>query len=558
MTEPLLLALAQLNPVVGDIAGNVARLMAAWRQAQRSGATLLVTSELFLTGYAPDDFILKPRLRKVIREAVDALARETASGPAVLLGTPWAVDDQLYNAALLLDGGKIAGLVFKSDLPNYGPFDEKRLFTAGAEAEPIICRDHRLGVLLCEDMWQPEVTRELTQKGAELLISMNGSPFQVGRQHKRYSVARERVRESGLSLVYVNQVGGQDEMVYEGASFAMDPHGQIKHQAKSWEEEVAIVGGAMIERKWTPAHAPLADVPEGEASVYQALMIGLRDYVAKNGFQSIILGLSGGIDSALVATLAVDTLGAANVRTVMMPSPYTSRESIEDAAAVSKALGCRMDTVRIDEAMTAIDHILAEQFIGCQPDVTEENIQARLRGVALMALSNKSGSMVLATGNKSEIAVGYSTLYGDSCGGFAPLKDVYKTEVYKLARWRNANLPAHALGASGAVIPERILTKAPTAELKPGQKDQDTLPPYETLDDILRCLIEQDLGVAETTMMGHDAATVRRVYTMLDRAEYKRRQMPPGPRVTRRHITKDRRYPITNRYSDKWSTHQSD
>ncbi len=558
MTEPLSLALAQLDPIVGDIAGNAAKIMTAWREAERRGAALLMTSEMALTGYAPDDFILKPRLHKVIREAVDALARQTAMGPAILLGTPWAVGEKLYNAALLLDGGAIVGQTFKRELPNYGPFDEKRLFQAGEMPDPLQWRGHSLGVLLCEDMWVSGVAENIKSKGAEILLVLNGSPFQVGKQQKRYDLARERIRETTLSLVYVNQVGGQDEMVYEGASFAMDAYGQIKVQAKAWEEEIALVTCAVSDGKLMPEQAPLADIPQSEAAIYQALMLGIKDYVFKNGFKSVLIGLSGGVDSALTTMLAVDALGADNVRTVMMPSPYTSKESIEDAAAVATALGCRLDTIPIQEAMAVFDHLLAEQFMGCQPDVTEENIQARLRGTLLMALSNKSGSMVLATGNKSEIAVGYTTLYGDTCGGYAPLKDIYKTEVYKLSRWRNNNKPFGALGGEGTLIPERVLTKAPSAELKPFQKDQDSLPPYATLDDILRCLIEQDMAVAETTMMGHDPAMVRRVYTMLDKAEYKRRQMPPGPKVTRRHLSKDRRYPITNRYCDKWRTQQTD
>lgn len=558
MPEQLLIALAQLNPTVGDISGNAAKLMAAWREAQRRGADLLVTSEMFLVGYSPDDFVLKPRMQKIIRESIDALARDTVSGPAILLGTLWVEDGKCYNAALLLEGGKIVDRTFKHALPNYGPFDELRLFEPGPMPKPLSWRDTRLGVILCEDMWRPTVALELKKQGAELLVVLNASPYQVGKQHRRYDLAHDRIRETGLSLIYVNQVGGQDELLYEGASFAMSPSCELKVQAHAWSEDLPFITFKNVDQKLTPDSLPLAVIQEAEASIYQAIMTGIRDYVTKNGFSRVLLGLSGGIDSALVAALAVDALGAANVWCVSMPSPFTSKDSIEDAEDTAKRLGCRLDTIPINAAMDAFETMLLDQFMGTQPDVAEENIQARCRGIVLMALSNKSGGMVLSTGNKSEIAVGYSTLYGDTCGGYAPLKDVYKTEVYKLARWRNANKPILALGPEAQLIPERVLTKAPSAELRANQTDQDTLLPYPLLDDILKCLIEQDLGIAETTMMGHDPTNIRQVYMMLDRAEYKRRQSPPGPKVSRRHLTKDRRYPITNRYSEKWKTQQSD
>lgn len=558
MSDRLLLALAQINPVMGDISGNVAKLLAAWREAARQGADLLVTSELFITGYPPEDFVLKPRIHKVVREAVESLMRETASGPAILLGAPWLEDGKLYNAALLLDGGRLAGRAFKHDLPNYGVFDEKRVFSSEEMPDALVWRDHKLGVMLCEDMWKPDVAARLRERGAELLIVLNGSPFEIGKQYQRYDLARQRIAETGLSLAYANQVGGQDELVFEGASFVMDRRGEIMAQAHAFREEIAFVHFGMDQGRFAPSPATSAVLPEAEASTYLALVTGVRDYVLKNGFSSVLLGLSGGLDSALVAAIAVDAFGADKVRTVMMPSPYTSGESLEDAVSVAKLLGCRIDTIPIAEGMAAFDRMLAEQFMGCDPDETEENIQARLRGMILMALSNKSGSMVLATGNKSELAVGYATLYGDMCGGYAPLKDVYKTEVYKLARWRNVNKLPQLLGPEGEVMPERVLTKAPTAELKPFQTDQDTLPPYDVLDDVLRCLVEQDLGLAETTMTGHEPAIVRRIYALLDRAEYKRRQGAPGPKVTRRHMGRDRRYPITNRYADKWRTQSTD
>jgi len=558
MSRQLTLALAQLNPVVGDIAGNAAKLMASWREAQRRGADLLMTSECFLTAYCPDDFVLKPRIHKIISECVEGIARDTASGPAILLGTPWLEDGQIYNAALLLEGGVIVAKTFKHDLPNYGPFDDKRLFHAGPLPKPLIWRGYKLGVMLCEDMWTSRVSDELKKQGAEILLVLNGSPYQLGKQARRHELVRERIRETGLSLVYLNQYGGQDELVYEGGSFVMAANGEIKVQARAWGEDMPFVTLTANEGKLLPEPLPLVEMPEGEECLYRAIITGLRDYVMKNGYAHVLLGLSGGVDSALVAALAVDAFGAQKVSTVMMPSPYTSQESLEDARQTAKLLGCRYDEIPINRAMDVFDDLLSEQFMGCPVDVTEENIQARCRGLILMAISNKNSAMVLATGNKSELAVGYATLYGDMCGGYAPLKDVYKTDVYKLARWRNAHRPLLAMGPDGGVFPDRVLTKAPTAELREGQKDEDSLPPYVILDDILRCLIEQDLGVAETTMMGHDPQLIRRVYMMLEKSEYKRRQAPPGPKVSRRHLTKDRRYPITNRYCDKWRTQQTD
>ncbi|MDD5585811.1 MAG: NAD+ synthase [Alphaproteobacteria bacterium] len=546
MADRLVLALAQLNPVAGDIAGNSKKLMTVWSEAARQGADLLVASELYITGYPPEDFALNPNLQKAIRDAVEALARKTASGPAVLAGAPWVVEGKLYNAALLLDGGYIAATVLKHDLPNYGPFDEKRVYEPGPLPDPVSFRGFRLGFMVCEDMWSPDVSEHLHKSGAQMLIVINGSPFEPGKQKLRINLARNRVRETGLPLVYVNQTGGQDELVFEGSSFAIDAAGDVRAQAKAWSEDVLLTTWNALQNGLVPEESSLPVLPAGEVAVYYALMTGLRDYVAKNGFHRVLLGLSGGVDSALTAALAVDALGADRVRLVMMPSPYTSPESLDDALAVARALGCRLDTIPITDAMHAFEQTLGEAFAGCQPDVTEENIQARCRGIILMALANKSRAMVLATGNKSEMATGYATLYGDMCGGYAPLKDVYKTMVYALARLRNAQKPIGALGPLAAIIPDRVLTKAPTAELRPDQTDQDTLPPYDVLDGILGCLIEEDLSLAEIVNRGYDALTVQKVWKMLDRAEYKRRQAPPGPKVTSRHLTRDRRYPITN------------
>jgi NAD+ synthase len=545
MAERLSLALAQLNPVMGDIAGNRAKLREARRRAAGQGANLAMTPETYLCGYPPEDLILKPSFQNALRDGIDALAGETSDGgPALLLGTPWPEDGKIYNAVLLLDQGRIAAKIFKHDLPNYGVFDEKRIFAAAPLPEPVAFRGAKIGLMICEDMWTPAAAANLKHNGAEILLVPNGSPYETGKQAERESMARQRARETGLPLVYLNQIGGQDELVFDGASFVLDKDGACAFRAKAWEEELAFVALPVATQAISGASAIEAE------SIYNALMLGLRDYVGKNGFPGVVLGLSGGIDSAIAAALAVDALGADKVWGVMMPSPYTSADSCEDAAALAKNLKCRYDTLPIAQAMQAFDATLKGVFSGTPPDTAEENIQARCRGIILMALSNKFGPMVLSTGNKSEMSVGYSTLYGDLCGGFAVLKDLYKTQVYKISRWRNAHKPAAALGPSGAIIPERIFTKAPTAELRPNQKDQDSLPPYDVLDDILECLIEKDMGAEEITARGHDIATVKRVWSMLDRAEYKRRQAPPGVKITRRTLGKDRRYPITNRYRE--------
>lgn len=551
MPEQLSLAVAQLNPVVGDIAGNIAKLRDARRRAAEQGAHLLMTSELYISAYPPEDLVLKPSFQNAIRKAVESLARETADGgPALLVGVPWQEEGKLYNAMLLLYDGRIATRVFKRELPNYGPFDEKRVFTSWQMPEPVSFRGFRLGVMICEDMWQPTVARLLKERGAQILLVPNGSPYEITKMDDRRHFAELRVKETSLPLVYGHQVGGQDELVFDGASFVLDSGGRCAMQAASWDEDILVTNWTLMPNGLRPEAGRIKSIPQGEAAIYNALLLGLRDYVNKNGFPGVILGLSGGIDSAVVATLAVDALGADCVTTVMLPSPYTSTESIEDANAVAEALKCRYESIPITTVMAAFSQTLANPFLGKVADVTEENIQSRCRGIILMALSNKFGPMVVSTGNKSEMSVGYSTLYGDLCGGFAVLKDVYKTQVYKIARWRNTNKPDLALGPDGIVIPERIFTKAPTAELKANQTDQDNLPAYEILDDILECLIERDMSLQEIVQRGHDTATVRRVWGLLDRAEYKRRQAPPGVKITKRLLGRDRRYPITNKYRE--------
>jgi len=550
MSDRLTIAMAQINPIVGDIDGNAELIRRA--RAEAGDADLVVFSELVVCGYPPEDLVLKPYFQEVCEEAVRALAADTADGgPALLVGSPWHVDGKLYNAALLLDGGEVAAVRLKYDLPNYGVFDEKRVFAQGPLPGPMNFRGVRLGVMVCEDMWGEEVAECLEENGAEILVAINGSPFEADKVGVRLSLAVARAGETGLPLMYVNQIGGQDELVFDGASFVVGADRSLKALAPAFEPAVTPTVWARTADGWDAERRALADEPGERDAVYRAMTLGVRDYVDKNGFPGVIVGLSGGIDSALTAAVAVDALGAERVWTVMMPSAYTSPDSLEDATACAKLLGTRHDSVPIGPAMDAFEDMLRPLFDGRAPDTTEENIQARARGIVLMALSNKFGHMLLTTGNKSEMSVGYATLYGDMAGGYSALKDVYKTDVYALSSWRNQSHPPGALGPEGRVIPERIITKAPSAELRPDQTDQDSLPPYDVLDDILRSLIEHDMGVREIAARGHDAALVRKVWRMLDIAEYKRRQAPPGVKLTRRAFGKDRRYPITNTFRDQ-------
>ncbi len=545
MTVKLTIALAQINPTVGDIDGNVDRIGLARAEAAKEGADLVVTGELALSGYPPEDLVLKPAFQDTIEAGLERLAAETADGgPGLLIGAPWRDKVSLHNAALMLDGGALTAVRFKHELPNYGVFDEKRVFAQGPMPGPVAFRDVRLGVMICEDMWLADVTECLQESGAEILVVINGSPFETDKPDDRLNPAVARVTESGLPLAYVNLVGGQDELVFDGASFVLGRDRKLLAKAPSWREDVLVTRWTRDGDAWTCAEAAITPGPDEIEAIYRALVLGLRDYVGKNGFPGVLIGLSGGIDSALTAAVAADALGSDKVHCVVMPSPYTSKESIEDAAETAANLGVKLDTIAIDPAMQAFDAMLEETFAGSDPDTTEENIQARARGMTLMALSNKFGDMVLSTGNKSEMSVGYATLYGDMCGGYSVLKDVYKTTVFALARWRNEN-------GEGAVIPERVITKPPSAELKPDQTDQDTLPPYEELDPILECLIEHDMSLGDIAARGHDPDTAERVWHMLDRAEYKRRQAPPGVKITRRAFGRDRRYPLTNRFTGK-------
>jgi NAD+ synthase len=548
MTDRLTIALAQHNPTVGDIAGNV-RLARECRNAA-GDADLIVFSELFVCGYPPEDLVLKPFFQDRVEAAVTELAAETGEGkPALLVTAPWRDGGKLYNAILLLDGGTVAAKRYKYDLPNYGVFDEKRVFASGPMPGPINFRGVRIGLPICEDIWTPDVVECLQESGAEILLVPNGSPFERDKYHERQMHAVARVTESGLPLAYVNQIGGQDELVFDGGTFVLNSDCTLAVQAPPWREATVITEWRRTaDGGWRCEPGETAPPPEGLDAVYNAMVLGLRDYVGKNGFPGIVIGLSGGIDSALSAAVAVDALGPENVHAVMMPSPYTSQESLDDAAEAANLMGIRYDTVGIEPAMKAFEAMLKPIFADKAPDTTEENIQARTRGILLMGISNKFGSMLLTTGNKSEMAVGYATLYGDMSGGYSVLKDVYKTDVFRLSHWRNQHRPDGMLGPEGRVIPERIITKPPSAELKPDQKDQDSLPPYDALDDILQCLIEGEMGLAEITGRGHDAETVQRVWRMLDLAEYKRRQAPPGVKITRRAFGRDRRYPITNAF----------
>jgi NAD+ synthase len=546
------LALAQLNPVVGDLEGNLKKARQARAQAAASGADLIAFTELYLTGYPIEDLVLKPALQKAARAACEELAYDTGDGgPAILIGLPWGDGPFVYNAVALLDRGRIESVRYKNNLPNYGVFDEKRVFAPGPSPEPIDFRGVKLGVPICEDIWSEEVCEALAQAGAGLLIVPNGSPYWMDKQEVRYGVAETRVGETRLPLAYVNQVGGQDELVFDGASFVLNGDGALAVQMPAWEEGVGITEWRREGGSWHCLPSAIAEIEDGEAANYLACVVGLRDYVNKNGFPGVVLGLSGGVDSALCAAIAVDALGASRVHGVMLPYVFTSNESLNDAAATAELLGVRYEIMPIDAAVEGLTGSLAKAFAGTKPDATEENLQSRARGTLLMGLSNKFGPMVITTGNKSEVSVGYATLYGDMNGGFNPIKDLYKGQVYALARYRNAARPKGCLGPEGVVIPENVLTKAPTAELKPGQRDQDTLPPYEVLDDILNCLVELELPLAEIVARGHEPETVKKVERMLYLAEYKRRQAAPGVKITAKNFGRDRRYPITNKFREK-------
>ena len=545
MADRLKIAAAQLNPSMGDLAGNATAMLRA--RAAASGADLIVTPELSIIGYPPEDLVLKPALHAAAMAQLTRMAEATADGgPAMLVGTSWADDRGLHNGFALLDGGRIAGLTLKHDLPNYGVFDEKRVFAAGPLPEPIDFRGVRLGVPICEDMWTPGVCGHLKARGAEVLLVPNGSPYELGKEDRRLALAQARAAETGLSLLYVNRSGGQDEIVFDGGSFAVNADGALMARLPDWDE-------AVVTLDWTrgagfaPGTRQMPDTYEEE--IYHAMLVGLRDYVGRNRFPGVVLGLSGGIDSALSAAVAVDALGADRVWCVMLPSRFTGRESLDDAALCAQMLGVRLDNIPIEPAVTAMEMMLAGQFAGKPRDVAEENAQSRLRMVTLMGLSNKFGHMLLTTGNKSEMSVGYATIYGDMAGGYNVLKDAYKTTVFRLSRWRNAQRPRLGLGPDGPVMPMRVISKPPTAELRENQRDDDSLPPYDVLDAILHGLVEEELAAADIVARGvADMETVKRIERLLYVAEYKRRQAPPGVKIGPRNFGRDRRYPITNAF----------
>ncbi len=534
----LRIALAQINSTVGDLQGNAGRIADFADRARAAGADLLVTPELALCGYPPEDLLLRPDFYRACARTLAELAARTA-GIAVIVGHPDAHRGDYYNAASLLRDGVIDATYRKNRLPNYEVFDEQRYFAAGAQPCVVEVKGVRCGLNICADVWEPGTADAARAAGAELLLALNASPYHLNKQATRYEVLRERIRDTAMPVLYVNMVGGQDELVFDGASFGLDRDGRLTHQLPQFVEALEMAeyaDGQLGAGKVAPAR-------ELEAEVYEALKLGVRDYLGKNGFPGAIIGLSGGIDSALTLAIAVDALGADKVRAVMMPSPYTAQISLDDSRDMARRLGVRYDEIAIEPAMKTFAALLEKEFAGRAADTTEENLQARIRGMILMALSNKYGSIVLTTGNKSEMAVGYATLYGDMAGGFAVIKDIYKTMVWRLSRYRNGIAP---------VIPERIITRPPSAELKPGQTDQDTLPPYEVLDAIIEAYMERDLSPREIVALGHAEADVRRTVGMLKRSEYKRRQAPVGIRVTRRGFGKDWRYPITSRYADEW------
>ncbi|NJC04879.1 NAD+ synthase [Sphingomonas kaistensis] len=549
MTDRLTIALAQMNQKVGDLAANAEAILAMRRQAV--GADLLLVPELQLVGYPPEDLVLKPAFLRETEAATAALVAATEEpGPAVAFGSIVLREGKAYNALILADEGRELFVTLKRELPNYGTFDEKRVFAAGPLPEPFTFKGVSIGFPICEDLWLEDVPRHLAERGAEILLSPNGSPYEIDKDDLRQRLFSGRSRAVGLPLVYLNRVGGQDELAFDGSSMVFNADGERIIQMRDWEEQLLFTQWHKGEDdRWTCATRDLHALSPYPEDVYLAMVVALRDYVTRNGFPGVLLGLSGGIDSALSAAVAVDALGADKVWAVMMPSAFTSQHSLDDAEGCARLLGIRHDVIPIAAAVDALDTMLGSSFEGRPRDLAEENIQARLRMVTLMALSNKFGPMLLTTGNKSEMSVGYATLYGDMAGGYSVLKDAYKTTVFKLSRWRNEGRPEGLLGPAGPVMPERVITKPPSAELRHDQKDEDSLPPYEKLDPILHGLIDRELSVHEVASeTGSEVALVASLETMVLRAEYKRRQAPPGVKLGGRNFGRDRRYPITNAF----------
>ena len=548
MTDRLLIAAAQLNATVGDIEGNTQKLIEARQQAAAQHADIIIAPETYLSGYQIDDLVLVSGFLDRVASAIDRLAGLTSDGgPAIIVGAPRRDGDRILNAVFALDGGKVASVRDKDRLPIAGVFDDPRNFDRGGMPGPVMLRGVLMGLPVCEDLWHADLIECLEENGAEMILGVNASPFEKNKIDDRIATVVARVSETRLPLVYVNLVGGQDDLVFDGGSFAINPGGDLAAFMPCFSEAVTMIEAKRGVDGWRFS-GPVSKPDEGLDAVWRCLVMGIRDYTEKNGFDRVLLGLSGGIDSALVAVLAVDALGADRVDAVMMPSPYTSQISLDDAAALADHLGIRLDNVDIEPSMQSVDHVLADMFNRGNPDLARENLQSRLRGLMLMSISNTTGQLLLTTGNKSEYATGYATLYGDMCGGYAPLIDVWKTEVFALCNWRNNNRPRGAMGPEGKVIPERIITRPPSAELRPDQQDSDSLPDYETLDAIMKGFVEGFASVEDLVAAGHDAAEVQRCATMLMRAEYKRRQCAPGPKISKRAFYRDRRFPITNRY----------
>ncbi|NNK15781.1 MAG: NAD+ synthase, partial [Sulfitobacter sp.] len=544
------ITLGQLNPTVGDLAGNAALARDTWEAGKKAGADLVALPEMFITGYNAQDLVMKRAFQLDVMSHIEKLAQDCADGPALAIGAPWAEGAELFNAYVILKNGKIASRTLKHELPNETVFDEVRIFDSGPLGGPYAVGNTRIGSPICEDAWHPDVAETLAETGAEFLLVPNGSPYYRGKMDTRMNMMVARVIETGLPLIYLNMVGGQDDQVFDGASFALNPGGKLAMQMPAFD---AMIHNIDLERTpdgWRVVEQPLTHLPDAWESDYRVMVQGLRDYMGKTGFKKVLLGLSGGIDSAIVATIAADALGPDNVRCVMLPSEYTSQTSLDDAEAVAKALGCRYDYVPIKEGRQAITNTLAPLFEGRDPDITEENIQSRLRGLLLMALSNKFGEMLLTTGNKSEVAVGYATIYGDMSGGYNPIKDMYKTRVFETCRWRNANYRNWMMGPKGTMIPESIITKPPTAELCEDQKDSDSLPDYPELDALLEILVDQNGSIADCVAAGFKRETAKKVEHLIYISEYKRFQSAPGPRLTKGAFWLDRRYPIVNRWRD--------
>ncbi|CUK06570.1 Glutamine-dependent NAD(+) synthetase [Shimia thalassica] len=551
MSDRFRLTMAQANPTMGDLEGNAAKAFAAWQEGKKAGADLVALPEMFIVGYNAQDLIKKPALQAAAMAEVEKLAESCADGPALAIGGPFAEGDKLYNAYFILNKGRIVSRQLKHHLPNYTVFDEVRLFDSGPLGGPYAVGNTRIGSPICEDAWFEDVAETLEESGAEFLLVPNGSPYYRDKFDRRMNHMVARVVETGLPLVYLNMVGGQDDQVFDGGSFVLNPGGELAVQLPVFDEMTVHVDFERTDDGWRALPGDKALLPSGEEQDYRVCVEALRDYMGKTGFKKVLLGLSGGIDSALVATIAVDALGAENVRCVMLPSEYTSQASLDDAKDIAERLGCRYDYVPIAEGRQAITNTLAPLFAGTEEGLTEENIQSRLRGLLLMALSNKFGEMLLTTGNKSEVAVGYATIYGDMAGGYNPIKDMYKTRVFETSRWRNCTKRDWMMGPAGEVIPVSIIDKPPSAELRPDQKDEDSLPPYDVLDAILTMLVDEERSVADCVAAGFERDTVKRVEHLLYISEYKRFQSAPGARLSKKAFWLDRRYPIVNRFRDK-------